>query len=60
MSAILLKINFKDKTLITKKILYKICKDILRIILNNKYFTKKENIFINYNIDKKINKKLNL
>jgi len=53
MSSILLKINFKDKKNLTQRILQKICKEILQLILSVNIFNKKENIFINYNIEKK-------
>ena len=52
MSSILLKIDFKDKKHISKKILSSICNDVYNQILYKNLFDTQDNIYIKYNLKK--------
>lgn len=50
MSVLLLKINFDDRKSFNEKNLKIILKDILKLVLLNKYFLSNEKIFMNYTL----------
>lgn len=55
MSSLLLKIDFKDKKVLSPKIFMEIYRDMISLVRATDYFDEKEKVFMNYKI--KPNKK---